>query len=62
MYDCYSFCDTDQPEYDPIEFADIDHAPRLINWLIESTISAFLAAYPLYFLIAAIATNGEDDF
>lgn len=47
MLDCYSFADTDQPEYDPINFADADPAPRLINWLIEATVSAFLAPFPL---------------
>ena len=47
MYDCYSFANTDQAEFDPIEFCDIDPPARLINWLIQATVSAFLAPFPL---------------
>lgn len=57
MLDCYSFCNTDQPECDPINFADIDPAPRLINWLIEATVSTLLAPFSL-----SLFPDWEDDF
>ena len=57
MLDCYSFCNTDQPEYDPINFADIDPPAQLINWLIEATVSTFLAPFPL-----CLIPDWEDDF
>lgn len=55
--DCYSFANTDQSEYDPINFADADSAPRLMNWLIKATVSAFLAPFPL-----CLIPMWEDEF